>query len=361
MKSFELYAIAGLMMVLVMMVPTFMKRTIVGIKYHTCLREYKTIIGLKLYHMSAMLLVQIIVSAFFEHPITGIMPIIGIIWSIYFALMYIVYVPSRVKTQQYKKELCGIYYASDEISSNKANLVTNMSNGSTSKKQLSKHLIDYFDENHDDVFEEVFGPKSFLYEKHPSYKRYWKKEFNQMPYDYTAECGLNHISHEFFILFKESKRQSKWLLEILKLFNEDYTRGFSDQKIDNLIRLLSHINEDGKEEELYTSDFLNDLTPYIIDAISQRPREEMIFYREVKECYLLNQLFKFIAYTFKKNNDKSFYDAAITLNNSLYDDKGYVGQCNFEKHESHIRKILMTYQNELTVKFAKEFDKKKFI
>lgn len=355
MKNVDLEIISVLMALVVMVLPLFIKQTVIGTKYHICLRHYKTIIGLKLYHIHMILWVMTARSALKQHPITIVMPVLLMLWSVYFFIRYIYQVHPSVKKQHYQKELCGIFYASDEVSDSKSDLVTNMSNGSTTEKQLSQQLIDYFNEDHQETFEEIFGPNSFIYDKHPKYKWYWKTHYHHLPYDYTAECGLNHISHEFFMLFKDIKPQKKWSLKVLELFNGDYTRGFSDQKIDNLIRLLSHINDDGKDEALYTSEFLTDLTPYIIEAIRHRPREEMKFYRDVKECYLLNQLFQFIGYTLKKNNEHSFYIAALDLNNRLYNDKGYIGQCNIKKHEAHIREILDRYHNELTVKFVKQF------
>lgn len=340
------------MILLVMILPFFKNQTVINTKYHLCLRRYKTIIGLNIYHLHMMLLMMSMISALKPRPI---IPIVSILWSVYFFIRYIYRVHPHVKIQHYQRELCGIYYASDEVSDSKSDLVTNMSNGSVSDKQLSKDLIEYFNDDHQEAFEEIFGPDSFLYDQHPKYKRFWKKQYHHLPYDYTAEYGLNHISHEFFKLFIDLKLQKKWSLKILELFNGDYTRGFSDQKIDNLIRVLSHINDDGKDEALYTSEFLMDLTPYIIESIRHRPREQMKFYRDVKEGYLLNQLFQFIGYTLKKNNEYSFYQAAVHLNNCLYDDKGYIGQCDFKKHETHIREILNPYQNELTVRLMKQF------
>lgn len=195
-----------------------------------------------------------------------------------------------------------------------ADLVSKMSNGSRTNKKLSSNVIIYFDTFNSETqkaFEEVFGPQSIIYDHSKRIEKIWMNKYGKAPYNYEYQNGIQHISHEFFQLFRYSNLQEKWLLEILRIFNEDYTKDYRDMRLNNILRIMAHINRFGFVDNLYKYKFLEYLTPYLKDALEMDgdvgcDKE----YREIKERFLFRQLLQYLFHTISKNMDEVFINTA---------------------------------------------------
>ncbi|MBI9014093.1 MAG: hypothetical protein JEZ08_17795 [Clostridiales bacterium] len=340
------------------------RRTVAGINYGYFLgSKYKTLLGLR---ANIIILIMAMIQCYCsvslcmddtsKHWMNDLLLLNAIILLSYF-IFYIIIKNPRVKREILKAHFLGLYYDSDEIPELKADLVTNMSNGNCSKKILSDDILDYFETITPETlcaFDEIFGPSSILYNRSGSIKRFYKRHYAKKPYDYSTTSGLSPLSHEFFLLFQNNHQQETYALEILRLFNTTYTKNFSDQKIDNLIRLMAHINECGNESILGSTKFLNQLTDYLVEAIEGEPHRDMISYREVKEVFLIKEVFGYISKSLSAKEDKIFYVSAVNLNNRLHTSKGYIGHFNYKNHIGEIMKAVYNEKNNSTKQFSEK-------
>jgi len=282
---------------------------------------------------------------------------VNIIILLYYFVFFIIIKNPRVKREIYKTHFLGLYFESEEIPVLNSDLVTNMCNGSCSDKILANEIIEFFDVVSPKTvraFEESFGPTARLYSRTKNIKRYYNKHIKNNPYDYSTTSGLNPISYEFFLMFQNSNQQTTWALEILGLFNNDYTKGYSDQRIDNLIRLMAHINKYGNDSILCSNEFLSQLTVYLIEAIKGEPHFDMISYREVKEIFLLKEVFCYIITSLSEKEDKTFYESAVSLNDQLHTCKGYIGHFDYKKYIGDIMKVIYKENNKTTKQFSEK-------
>lgn len=127
--------------------------------------------------------------------------ILSSIFAIYYFFNFILVENKGVKDQIFMDEILGMYYKSDDVTTFYPDLLTEMHNGWRMPKKISSNVVHFFNRFNTDsqiAFEELFGPTSILYDRSKKMLSFWSKKYNLEPFDYSSNCGLNHISHEFF-------------------------------------------------------------------------------------------------------------------------------------------------------------------
>ena len=120
-----------------------------------------------------------------------------------------------------------------------------------------------------------------------------KESHDYSVYDKGEDTGLKHISWEFFQMFRYSEIQERWLLEILKIFNLEYSQPFPRLRLYNIARILGQINSVGFSDGLYKYKFLDYLLPYIKDAVDAQGDMDSEMRIKV-EKYVYEQLALFV-------------------------------------------------------------------
>ncbi|MGF1848610.1 hypothetical protein [Vibrio lentus] len=300
-------------------------KSVIGIDYGQYLiKSYKIFFDAKIYHLLVIFALINITSLFsmfttiyFVRVVNLIVLMLSLAFAIYYFFAYILIKNPRVKNQIYMDELLGIYYDSNNRTNFEADIITEMSNGWRTDKRISSNLISYFDKYNTEsrvAFGEIFGPKSVIYERNKTMQKYWVKNYNINAFNYNSNKGGVHISHEFFQLYRYSELQEKWLLEILSLFNKEYSANFKESRMDNVIRVLAHVNRFGSCDNLYGYKFLEYLSLYIYDALEVQAspvQKGSIDNRKEKEKFLLNELFIYIMTTLESRGDPLFYKASV--------------------------------------------------
>ncbi|USK59565.1 hypothetical protein [Peribacillus asahii] len=130
------------------------------------------------------------------------------IFAIYYFFSFIIIENKSVSKQIYQSELEGLYIESENTNHQEADVLTEMSSGSSQHKKVSSNLMEFFNTyNHDtqSAFQDVFGPGSLLYNYTSNrYSRY-KKQYNTRHYYYRKKDEhLADISYELFQFFRFS-------------------------------------------------------------------------------------------------------------------------------------------------------------
>ncbi len=317
-------------------------KSVIGIDYGQYLiKSYKVFFDVKIYHLLVIFALVNIVSLFSMFTTIYVVRVINLVvlmlslaFAIYYFFAYILIKNPRVKNQIYINELLGIYYDSNDRTNFEADVITEMSNGFRTDKRLSSNLISYFDKYNTEsreVFGDIFGPKSVIYERTKSMKKHWLKNYNVDAFNYNSNKGGVHISHEFFQLYRYSDLQDKWLIEILSIFNKEYSADFKESRIDNVIRVLAHVNRFGFSDNLYGYKFLEYLSAYIYDALQVKTSVEnkvFIENRKEKEMFLLNELFIYIMTTLDTRSDPIFYNSSLEVCKRLIVDEQFSNYCD---------------------------------
>ncbi|GAD88686.1 hypothetical protein VHA01S_008_00810 [Vibrio halioticoli NBRC 102217] len=312
-------------------------KSVIGIDYGQYLiKSYKVFFNVKIYHLLVIFALINIISLFSMFTTNYSVRVINLIilmlslaFAIYYFFAYILIKNPRVNKQIYMDELLGIYYDSNDKTNFEADIITEMNNGWRTDKRISSNLISYFDKYNAEsraVFGEIFGPKSVVYAQNKTMKKYWLKNYNVNAFNYNSNSGGVHISHEFFQLYRYSELQEKWLLEILSLFNKEYSSTFKESRIDNIIRILAHINRFGRCDNLYGYKFLEYLSAYIYDAMEVQfsvDQKDSIKNRKAKELFLMNELFLYVMNTLETRSDSLFYNASVDLCKLLITDSKF--------------------------------------
>ena len=340
-------------------------KNVIGIDYGKYLiKSYKVVGSIRIYHLLvlfAIINVVSLLSMFIMNPVFRTVNftilIISLVFAIYYFFSYILVENNRVRKQIIKSELLGMYYDNNHVTNFEADLITHMKNGYRTNKRLSTDVILFFDKFNTEAqksFEEVFGPRSVLYDDSKRNKNYWKKHFDEVPYNYSVTKDINHISHEFFQLYRYSELQEKWLLEILRLFSEDHVKDYPEQKLNNLIRVIAHVNTFGKQENLYSYKFLEYLSPYIKGALSSTCDDMSMSHRLEKENFLMKSLFTYIIKTIDEKNDKAFYKMSISVYKKLFVEGIFIGKSNCHDHIDILFNVVKDYESTQTKAFAIE-------
>lgn len=251
---------------------------------------------------------------------------------IFYFLEYILRVNKKVEGEIYKNEILGMYINNSKPCNFEADRLVGIKPGDRTSKKITSNVQSYFNEFNDETiqaFSDIFGPTSIIYRRDNDIIEYWKRLNVGEPHDYKVyddkgnDTGVNHISWEFFQMYRFSELQDKWLLEILNLFNKSYANRYPLLRLYNVARVLGQINKVGFVERLHHYKFLDYLTPYIIEAldsscvVSER--------RHDVEDYMFRQLAYYIFTSLSYKREKNFYDSARKTLNLLLDMQEFRG------------------------------------
>ena len=331
------FAIIAINMTVIGLTSLAETKNIIGVDYGKFLvRSYKVFNTIRIYYLLILFALINVVSLIFlfteneTYRVNNIkILLVSLIFAIYYFFAYVIVENRFVKQQIYAQELLGLYYDSDQVTNFEADLIAKMSNGSRTEKKLSSNVITYFNAFNNEsqkAFEEVFGPASIIYKNSRRIKRFWKKKVGKTNYNYVNVDGHSHISHEFFQLYRYSDLQEKWLLEILRLFNGSYTIDYQEMRLNNILRILAHINRFGYVENLYKYKFLEYLTPYIMEGLDLgKEKKYDKNHRSDQEKFAIKQLCKYIFFSVSKYEDKIFFNTAINTLNQVINNEEYHG------------------------------------
>lgn len=317
------------------------KRLVIGVEYGKYLIDkYRIRNTIRLYHLIVAFAIINALSLVFmwwdAFPILQIIIFSLLILStwgmIYYFLEYIFRVNKKVEGEIYKNEILGMYINSPKPCNFEADRIVGIKPGDRTAKKITSNVQSYFNEFNDETihaFSDLFGPTSFIYRHDDNILAYWKKLNVGEPHDYTVydekgnATGVNHISWEFFQMYRFSELQDKWLLEILNLFNKSYADAYPLLRLFNVARVLGQINKVGFVERLYHYKFLDYLTPFIIEALETANNESA--QRHDAENYMFRQLAYYIFTSLSYKREHNFYDSAKKTLTSLLDMQEFRG------------------------------------
>ena len=266
------------------------KKTIIGVDYGKYLiNKYKLFNVLPMY---VLLIIFAIINTFalltlyltYYNLRTSIFVglTICLSFAIYYFFGFILRENGSVKAQIFENEFIGLYYKDDTPPGAECDRIVKMNNGFRTNKRISSDVVTYFNKFNNDTqkaFEESFGPNSYIYKRNKRITKKYIALTGHEPYDYTGVDGLNHISWEFFQLYRWSDLQEKWIMEILSIFNDKYAFNSPEMRLNNVIRVFFHINVFGRTENMfgyrvmdYLYKYIKDI--YICECVSSTEREE---------------------------------------------------------------------------------------
>ena len=299
------------------------KKTIIGVDYGKYLiNKYKLLHFIPLYVLLilfALINTVALFTLYWTNSKFSVAIFIGLTVCLSFAIYYffgfILRENRAVKRQLYENEFVGMYFASDEKPGAECDKIVGMNSGSRSNKRVSSDVVTYFDKFNNDTqkaFAETFGPESIIYKRNWRISRLCKKITDGgLPYDYTGEDDLKHISWEFFQLYRWSELQEKWIMEILVLFNDKYAARSDKMKLNNLIRVFFHINVFGKTENMFGYRVMDYIFKYVKDIYGcDLSKSAPCADRFNKEKYLLRYVCKYIFTCISSYNSEQSYKLA---------------------------------------------------
>lgn len=341
-------------------------KRIIGIDYGKFLiRSYVVFGPVQMYHL---LIVFAIVNAFSLFSMFVQIPwvrvvnfailVMSLVFAIYYFFRYILVENDDVREQIYKHELLGLYYKSPDETTLECDLLARIKPGWRSSKMLSTNVIEYFNSFNTesyDAFVQLFGPNSILYSNEPKVLKYWKDKFGLEPFDYTR-CNENfvHISHEYFQIFRYTELQVKWTHEIIKLFNGSYSDKCPGLRLDNIMRIFTHINRFGNCRNLYSYKFIEYCQPCVLKAFEN---DELITgedgFRAKKELCTIRQLAKYTFKTIDMRGEDVFYTIARDMFTDLLTNQKYAA---FTTSVEKLREIVGVYngKSEMSQEFLSE-------
>ena len=230
-------------------------------------------------------------------------------FAIYYFFGFILRENSSVKAQIYENEFIGLYYRDNTPPGAECDRIVKMNNGYRTNKRISSDVVTYFNKFNNDTqkaFEESFGPHSYIYKRNKRITKKYIALTGHEPYDYTGVDGLNHISWEFFQLYRWSDLQEKWVMEILSIFNDKYALNSPEMRLNNTIRVLFHINVFGRTENMFGYRVMDYLYKYIKDvfvcqcasSVERKEKENALF------AYYCQYLFTCIQFHYSEQSYK---------------------------------------------------------
>lgn len=263
------------------------KRTVIGIEYGKYLLDRFKWLGLfRVYHILVLVaLINALSLIVMLHPdyspvLTTVVfscLVLSSIFVLYYLFGYVLRVHPVVKKTIYRKQLLGLYVDSDTKCDFEGDVVIGMPTGDRTSKKITSDVQSFFnqfDEESITAFHEVFGPNSVIYARDFLTMREWHR-LKEKPHDYHVHLrdekrtptSVVHISWEFFQMFRFSEIQDRWLLEILKIFNESYADKYPRLRLYNVAAIFGQINRVGFAEGLYRYKFLDYMMPHIVKAL----------------------------------------------------------------------------------------------
>lgn len=230
-------------------------------------------------------------------------------FAIYYFFGFILRENSSVKAQIFENEFIGLYYKDPTPPGAECDRVVKMNNGFRTTKRISSDIVTYFNKFNNDTqkaFEESFGPESYIYKRGKRITKRYMALIGHEPYDYSGVDGLNHISWEFFQLYRWSDLQEKWIMEILSIFNDKYAQNSPEMRLNNIIRVMFHINVFGRTDNMFGYRVMDYIYKYVKDAYicqcnvsAERVEKEKILFG-----YYCQYLFTCILYHYSEQSHK---------------------------------------------------------
>lgn len=279
------------------------KRVVIGIDYGKYLIDnYKLLNIIRIYYLlvgvavinATSLVVMLHSFPIWIECVMYILLILSSWFVLYYLFAYVLRVHPAVKEEIYRDQILGMYVQADKVCNFEGDRIVHMQNGDRTKKKISSNVLSYFNNYNEDTihsFAELFGPKSIVYARDKKNMKVWAQLGYGDPHDYHVDgsSNLNHISWEFFQMFRYSEIQDKWIQEILNLFNGEYAESYPRLRLYNVARSMGQINRVGFADGLWKYKFLDYLMPYILkalDSINDDTPED----RVKTELYLHQQL-----------------------------------------------------------------------
>lgn len=340
-------ALIGLNITVVGLTSLAEKRTVIGVDYGRYLIDNYKIFGLfRVYQfLVAVALINalsLVVMLHFFSPVFDIIVFALLILSSWFVLTYLFFyvlrVHPRVKREIYKKQILGLYIKSDTECDFKGDRVVGMPHGDRTPKKISSNVQSFFNQYNEDTilaFEELFGPQSPVYARDRHSLKIWKQFDYGEPHDYQvkdSDCTvkINHISWEFFQMFRFSDIQERWLLEILKLFNGEYAKPYPRLRLYNVARVWGHVNRVGVSEGLWKYKFLDYMRLYTLEALCTLGDANSAL-RYEPEKYLHEQLAVYMQMVMKQHPTGPFEESVAKTFSLLLDIEWFQGVVSIEE------------------------------
>ena len=315
------------------------KRSVAGVEYGRYMldkykvfgivRIYYLLLGIAVADVLAFIAMWIPQNPCLSHAVFGLLCLSTCI-VIYFLFWYVLRVHKGVKKQIYKDELQGLYIDSDKECDFEADRLVKIKNGDRTPKKLSSNLLQYFNhytEESIEAFKEMFGPQSVVYQ---SYTVPEGRSHDYSVYYKGQDTGLKHISWEFFQMFRYSEVQERWILEVLNLYNRDYSESFPRLRLFNVARIVGQINLMGFAAGLYKYKFLDYFLPYVYDALDESNDEAPEERAEVEE-YVFRNLGAFMSGTMMTHPTPAYTTSVRKFLVQLLLPKNYRGVTTLER------------------------------
>ena len=299
------------------------KKNVIGVDYGKYLiNEYKLFRTVPLYLLlivfaviNVLALFTLFYSGYNFRIIVFICLTVCLSFAIYYFFGFILRENSSVKKQLYENEFIGLYYKDGTPPAAECDLLVKMNCGFRTSKRLSSDVVTYFNKFNNETqkaFEIGFGPDSFIYERNPRITRKYIETIGHEPYDYTGTDGLYHISWEFFQLFRWTELQDKWAVEILILFNDRHAKDSPEMRLNNVLRVLFHVNTFGKCDSLFGYRTIDYMYKYVKDVYSATGFE-CGSDRRTKELKLFEYYCKYIFNSIDSHYSDQTYKLAANL------------------------------------------------
>ena len=341
-------ALIGLNVTVIGLTSLAEKRNVVGIDYGKYLiDEYKLWGVFRIYHIligvAFINALSLVVMLHGMSPVVDLIVFVLLIVSSWFVLLYlfsyVMRVHPRVKREIYRRQVLGLYIKADVECNFKGDRIVGMPKGDRTPKKISSNIQSFFNLYNEDTvvaFAELFGPNSPVYARDPQSMRVWKKLGYGEPHEYNEDKSqkmpVQHISWEFFQMFRRSDIQDRWLLEILNLFNGEYADAYPRLRLYNVARVLGQINRVGFSDGLWKYKFVDYLMPYIVKALDtsgdnmagNKEREEV-------ERYLHEQLAQYFQFVLKNYRTPTFEESVAKAFRLLLDVEFFRGVIPIEE------------------------------
>jgi len=317
-------------------------KTIIGIDYGKFLvKKYKVFGKIRMYYLLiifAIINISSLILMTVENEVFRIVNFIVLMSSLIFAIFYffgyILIENKWVKEQIYNIELLGLYCDSKDTEHLYIDKKVNMNPGTRTSRKISSNVISYFNDfsgEKQEVFREIFGPSSILYDESKKVKRIRKKLFNTERYKYRkSENRIYDISFEFYQLFRYVDTQDKLCLDILRIINGEFNtyKNYDKYRLYNLARTIAQVKIFSCNESIFRYKFLEFFMRYYYATVDKTKIDEFDISNEEKkeikriEGTAFNDFMEYIVGTIEMYKDKEFIrETEKVLKEIIIDDK----------------------------------------
>ena len=311
------------------------KRTVIGVDYGKylideykflgCVRVFHLLVGVAIINAASLIVMLHCFPVIFE-LVVFLLLILSSWFVLVYLFSYVMRVHPGVKKEIYYKEILGLYVNANIECNFKGDQIVGMHGGDRTSKKISSNVQAYFNEYNKETsgaFVELFGPNSPVYARDKAALKYWKKLGYGKPHDYRVldsakSKKVNHISWEFFQMFRFSDIQDRWILEILNLYNRNYSNAYPCLRLYNVARVFGQLNRVGSSEGIWHYKFLDYVMPYVQHALTPESYEDGTGERRKEaEEYLHTQIALFIQRALYHNQTDTYTESAYKALNDL--------------------------------------------